>query len=115
MACDLWGLLLRGLIRDADLGVPRDALGGLIERGDTRGDLRIGIGADFVAVFGVERIDDGAADKAILAGAHGRRGGQSGAVSLSVVHELLHQTDGRRGPGRARVPRVIIAPPQHGQ
>ena len=75
----------------------------------------IGIDIGFVAVLVSPLIDGRVANKTILAGALGRRGGQSGAASISTVHELSHQKDGRRGSGRARVPRVIIVPPQHGQ
>ena len=113
MASGLWGLWLGDLVRDADLALARDALGGLTERGDARRRLPTGIGIGFAAVLVSLLIDGMVADKRILAGAHGGRGGQFGAVSLSVVHELSHQTDGRRGSGRARMPRVIIAPPQH--
>ena len=115
MAGDLCGLWLNGLVRDADLDLARDALGGLTERGDARCRPPIGIGIGFVAVLVSPLIDGMVADKEILAGAPGGRGGQSGAVEMSANHELSHQKDGQRGSGRARVPRVIIAPPQHGQ
>jgi hypothetical protein len=87
-------LWLGGLVRDADLDLPRDALSGLIERGRAPGDPLIGIGAGFVAILSSSPIDRVSADKAILAGAPGRRCGQSGAVRISAVHELSHQTDG---------------------
>jgi hypothetical protein len=108
VAGGLWGLWPGWLVRDADLG-------GLIERGEVPGDLLVAIGAGFIAVLASSLIDGMSADKAILAGAHGRPGGQSGAIRISAVHELSHQKDGRRGSGRARMPKVIIAPPQHGQ
>src|SRR6185437_14783398 len=60
-------------------------------------------------------IDGVSADKAILAGAHGGRWQQSGAVVMTAVHELSGQSDGRRGSDRGSVPKVIIVPPQHGQ
>ena len=115
MAGELWGLWLDGLIRDGDLEVPHDDRGGLIDRDKALRRPPIGIGISFVAVLVSPLIDGMVADNTTLAGAPGRRGGRSGTVSLSAVHELSHQKDGRRGSGRARVPRVIIAPPQHGQ
>ncbi|MDB5409000.1 MAG: hypothetical protein JWL84_3912 [Rhodospirillales bacterium] len=97
MAGRLWGLWLGGLVRDADLNMPRDDRGGLIERDKARRSPPIGIGIGFVAVLVSPLIDGMVADKRILAGAHGCRGGQSGAAGMSAVHELSHQKDGRRG------------------
>ena len=115
MAGGLWGLWLGGLVRDADLDLPGDARGGLIECGGAPGARPIGIGGGFAAVLVLPLIDGMAADEAILAGTHSGRGGQPGTIGMSAAHELSHQMDGRRGSGRARGPSVIIVPPQHGQ
>jgi hypothetical protein len=97
------------------MGVPCDDLSGLIagDKAPIGGLMRIGSG--FVAVLMSPPIDGMVSDKRGLADAHGGRDGQTGALGLSAVHELSHQKDGRRGCGGGRIPKVIIAPPQHGQ
>jgi hypothetical protein len=74
--------------------MPHGARGGLIERDRAGRRPPVGIGIGFVAVLVSPLIAGMVADKAILAGGLGRRGGQSGAVGMSAVHELSHQKGG---------------------
>ena len=119
MAGELWGLWLRRLVRDADPDEPFGDLGGPIERSNARDALLVGSKGGWfgpvAAVIASCSIDGVPADKTILAGAHGGRWQQSGAVVRTAFHELSGQSDGRRGAGLGCVPKVIIVPPQPGQ
>ena len=115
MAGALWGLLLKRAVRDAS------------RHRQTSRPTRIGgIGvADLSADISVDtrRQNDrrraerrfAMSGSATGAGVDGRRWHDCGDKEISAAHEVSCHADGRRGMVRGRTPRIIIAPPQHGQ
>ena len=114
----LWGLCLWRPVRDPASGEAREALGRLVAIDeDGWGRWIDAKGVELTATGGVPaqcRFGAAATNETIPASAIGARRRKSGAAEPPMHQELSFQNDERQGVTRSKMPRMTMAPPQHG-